>query len=296
MDRKYLLKQLAAVLRVLIVLPSTTNLFVFLKRRYSSSQIRELNSVCKYRAQRIRLLERNSFLHNCLENWLVPHVVYSKVKKVRPRFAASIGRAFIRDEILSNQERIACLSSTIVNSQRKVDRFLKFFDRICFCKFLGETGCHSRLKIRSEFAEKLAWLRRKRFGSEELNNMSAFNLSRLELSRVQMEVLSRGPRFALPPGFVCREEMWSEFELFHQQVSSSFSEACSQEGKDRLRNDLTYLADKYASIRPDRAAFPLGKEHLKAIRELRQNDEIVITRPDKGPVRFCLIRRITLQK
>ena len=147
-----MLRQLAAVLRVLIVLPSTTNLFVFLKRRYSSSQIRELNSVCKYRAQRIRLLERNSFLHNCLENSLVPHVVYSKVKKVRPRFATSISRAFIKDEILSNQDRIVCLSSTIVNSQRNVDRFLKFFEQIRFCKFLGETGCHSRLKIRSEFA------------------------------------------------------------------------------------------------------------------------------------------------
>ena len=228
------------------------------------------------------MVQRISFLKRCLDDSVVPRDIFEKVKELRPRFASSIARAFIKDEILSKQDRIACLSSTIVNSQRKVDRFLKFFDRIRFCKFLGETGCHSRLKIRSEFAEKLAWLRRKRFGSEELNNASVFNLSRLELSRVQMEVLSRGPRFALPPRFVCREEVLSEFELFHQQVSSSFSEACSQEGKDRLRNDLTYLADKYASIRPDRAAFPLGKEHLKAIRELRQNDEIVITRPDKG--------------
>ena len=29
-------------------------------------------------------------------------------------------------------------------------------------------------------------------------------------------------------------------------------------------------------------SFPVGREHLEAIRELRQNRDIVITRPDKG--------------
>ena len=38
----------------------------------------------------------------------------------------------------------------------------------------------------------------------------------------------------------------------------------------------------YCSIKQDKASFPLGREHLEAISELKTNKEIVITRPDKG--------------
>ena len=53
--------------------------------------------------------------------------------------------------------------------------------------------------------------------------------------------------------------------------------------KGALRSKLASLAHDYAGIKQDRFAFPLGKEHLAAIRELRNmKDDIVITRPDKG--------------
>ena len=42
------------------------------------------------------------------------------------------------------------------------------------------------------------------------------------------------------------------------------------------------LANDYCSIKQDKASFPLGREHLAAISELKMNKEIVITRPDKG--------------
>ena len=50
-------KLVAAVLRVVICLPPTLTLFKFLKRRYLSSQIDELNGVCKWRGQMVRASE-----------------------------------------------------------------------------------------------------------------------------------------------------------------------------------------------------------------------------------------------
>ena len=44
---------LAALLRLWICLPSTYKLFTHFKRRYSRSQISELNLTCKWRGQRI---------------------------------------------------------------------------------------------------------------------------------------------------------------------------------------------------------------------------------------------------
>ena len=71
-----------------------------------------------------------------------------------------------------------------------------------------------RTKLRLELSKKLQWLRSQRFGSEEINLKSVFNLSSLELSRTQLEVLCRGPKFGIQPLKVSKEEILSEFEGF----------------------------------------------------------------------------------
>ena len=94
---------------------------------------------------------------------------------------------------------------------------------IVFEIFLGENGCRLRTTLRSKYAQRLDWLRAKRFGSEELNEDAVFNLSdvKLKLSRAQLEVLSRGPRFGIPVEKTCREEIFAEFELLYfSQVQS----------------------------------------------------------------------------
>ena len=50
----------------------------------------------------------------------------------------------------------------------------------------------------------------------------------------------------------------------------------------RLKANLANLAHEYSAIRQDRQRYPLRKEHIKALRELRENTDFVITRPDKG--------------
>ena len=42
---------------------------------------------------------------------------------------------------------------------------------------------------------------------------------------------------------------------------------------------MTY---KYANTRIDKTGFPLDKDHLLAIKELKKNKDVVISRPDKG--------------
>ena len=90
----------AAVCRVVICLPSTISLFTYLKRRYSRSQISELNATCKWRGLRLSSVERIDFLKSGLNNSVVPRDIYDKVKKLRPQFASSVSRAFIKNEIL----------------------------------------------------------------------------------------------------------------------------------------------------------------------------------------------------
>ena len=128
-----------------------------------------------------------------------------KVKKVRPRFAASIGRAFVKDEIATHHEKLERVCLNLHNVIRKVSCFLSFFDWIRFNKIWRETGFRLREKLQSEHSGKLRWLRTQRFGSEELNMKSVFKLLSLELSRAQLEVLCRGPKFGKQPKFPKKE-------------------------------------------------------------------------------------------
>ena len=279
-------KPIAAASLVYVCLPKTRNLFTIFKRRYSSSQVRDLNDVCKLRGLRVSSLERILFLRKCLESSVVPHDIYEKVKRLRPRFAASIGRAFVKNEIVEEEERLTKRGATFLRAWRRAGEILSSgLDWLRFNKLLGENGCRLRTMLRSKYAQRLSWLRTKRFGSEELNEDAVFNLSDVKLSRAQLEILSRGPRFGIPVEKPCREEIFAEFELYFSQLQSRMPKSSTgkeKEKKDGLKASLANLAHEYSNIKQDPLRFPFGKEHIAALRELRNNKEIIITRPDKG--------------
>ena len=62
---------------------------------------------------------------------------------------------------------------------------------------------------------KVDWLKKKRFGSEELNRAAVCKLSQLELTRLQLEIISRGPRFG-----ISLQRMWLRRKFL---VSLSFT-------------------------------------------------------------------------
>ena len=147
---------------------------------------------------------------------------------------------------------------------------------------LGETGFRLRKELRSEHSEKLQLPRTQRFGSEELNMRSVFNSSSLELSRARLEVLCRGPKFSTQPK-ISKEGILSEFEMYFNQLRPLFKDSPLDREKEQvLKNKLASFAHEYTKVKVDQSRFPLGKEHLESIRELRSNEDIVIMKPDKG--------------
>ena len=221
--------------------------------------------MCKWRGLRISV-ERIAFRRKCLENSVVPHQIYKKVKRLRPRYASSIGRAFVKNEIIEEEERLAKYTTSFQHAWRRAREILTFTDWIRLNKLMGENGRSLRSKLRCQYSQRLDWLRTKRFGSEELNTDAVFNLSDLTLSRTQLEVLTRGPQFGIPVEKVCKEEIMSEFELYFSQLRPLLQS--SDKGKEeKLKANLANLAHEYSAVQQDRLRFPLGKEHMKALRE-----------------------------
>ena len=93
-------------------------------------------------------------------------------------------------------------------------------------------------------------------------------------------MLSYGLNFGLPPKYLCIEGVFAEFESLWAQLlhhSASFAEQ-----RPSLKAQLADLAHLYYDSTTDSRDFTMRKECFRVISTLRNNDDIIITTPDKG--------------
>ena len=106
------------------------------------------------------------------------------------------------------------------------------------------------------------------------------NLSSYEPSSTEMFVLSHGLKFSTPPGCISREQVFSEFEVLAGQLNHHTPK--SKEDVERLRAKMYDLAHSYCGTPIDFSDFRMHKECFQAYKSIRNNKEIVISKPDKG--------------
>ena len=92
-------------------------------------------------------------------------------------------------------------------------------------------------------------------------------------------MLSKGLKFGILQRTV-KEEIQAEFEVAYQQLREH--EPSSKEAAEALRSKMARIAESFHSSKGSIEGFSLESEHFAAIKSLRNNDRIVITRPDKG--------------
>ena len=124
-------------------------------------------------------------------------------------------------------------------------------------------------------------LRRKRFGTALSDGKKHIqNLSDYVLSDTEEFVLGHGLNFCLPPKTVCKEQLFAEFESLWAQLQHH--KACSVDTRNALKARLTDLAHSYSESQIEKHDFMMQNECYQAIKSLRRNEKILITRPDKG--------------
>ena len=124
-------------------------------------------------------------------------------------------------------------------------------------------------------------LKIERFGNQSGSGKHSiiFNLAGVKLSKMETEVLELGLDFGLPQKS-SREEILAEFELLHQTLIKY--RPISKEEADACRARLVDIAETTYRTPPQHNRFSLEKQYLQTIRQLKNNKDLVITRPDKG--------------
>ena len=273
---------------------STKNLFVHFRRRYSQQIVDNLNHVLKLKGKATRSTVNIKFLKDCLEKYVTPTYIRQRVRKTKPKRPWAIEKAFLCDDI--NKE-LDFSEQTNDEYKRKLSGVLKritTFDQFRFSKLLTETATRLEREASTKKKNYLQWLCKSQLGQGELTHESIVNLTDVVLTETQKDVLCRGLNFGIPPSSKLKESIQSEFELCWEQLSEL--PPVTEERKHDCRTAMAEICRQYTNQKPDTRGYPLNKQHFDTIRELRKNNEIIITRPDKGNGVVLLSRDDYVQK
>ena len=185
------------------------------------------------------------------------------------------------DEIEKNRSVAGFLKAKCRSLWQEVRQFLSFFDTVRFCRHLAIIDESKEAANRKKNDNNLRLLFQQRFGNQaSFNQNSIENLSDYKLSDTERFVLSHGLSFCLPPTSVKREEVLAEFEVLYAQLLHH--KPRSDEHLSALKARLSDVAHAYCGSPIDWGDFLMTKECFQAIKALRSNDDIYITKPDKG--------------
>ena len=127
---------------------------------------------------------------------------------------------------------------------------------------------------------------KRKFGIPKVSNLRnddiIFNYSHRALTETEKSVLARGLRFCLPPKDVDKYDVKCSFELLYRDLIK-LDLPLSDENHDQLKSKLKNISYSYIySYDFSKQKNILNKDEWKALTDLRKDDSIIITKPDKG--------------
>ena len=233
------------------------------------------------------------FLRQCLVNGVAPKRIQARLRKAKVVHSLKIERLFLEDEIEKCKQSLDRWRRSFQQQLGHAKGFLTLCDFIRFSRLISEIDQKRRGPPTQRNEECIGRLKKERYGSFSVSHDTIINLSDIELTDIQKDVLCRGVHFGIP-GRHRREEVLAEYELFYQNLLQFVPH--SKIAATQCRSALETMAHEYANKETDHRSFSLRREHLQAIRELRNNENIVISRPDKGRATGILKRQDYVDK
>ena len=274
-------KRDTVVFKAILKFCTTKKLCKYLQRKYIEQQIAVLNKVVRIRGK-IRTFKFSTvFLKACRSNRVAPKYMIARNERSKIRHSLVVERAFINDKIEKQTKQLKKLYVSFRSLVGVACQFLSFFDKIGFYRYLAMIEEKTSMKIHNRNKSLLATLKKKRFGNMlSCTKKHIFNFSNHVLSDVESFVLSHGLNFCLAPKSICREEVFAEFELLWAQLDHH--RALPENEQSSLKARLTDLAHLYCGEEINSRDFAFHGECFRALNSLHSNENIVITKPDKG--------------
>ena len=251
--------------------------FTFLRRRLPANTTRDLDRLSRARCKVITEKTRILFYKDCISNGIYPRNFYKILRRNKLRSTPSN----LNNLCLSFIDACQVKLTQLIETQNRFIPILDNLSLLCRIKYINY--CHVIVnRTRTTQYEKL---QRSLSTSDLPNYLPAdvkkyvTNLSTLNLNQIQLEALSLGLAYKIPPRSIDRNKAAAEFESFFDQLTGL--QSSSQENENWFKVKLIDICNRICAS-PIYARSALTKEHINALNELKKNDNIVILKPDKG--------------
>ena len=284
--------------------PKSRSVPSVLTQRYGNESVIKFRLLEKTTYQLLKHQRDITFLIKCRDADLIPVFLQYKLANNRMRGSRDVRRA--RQRLLCNE--IAWHRKFVLKLTEKQNQLLETLKSqwkridIVFIRQYIEKGSKSYVSVVDErHARKLSNLRiRQRSIRDRLDPATVItNLSDYELTDVEMRVLCKGLDFALPPRKLKYGEYLATFECLAREVKHiPIDESCSFD-RDTFLSKLSSLAlssfYNYNSVL-HRSNLNITIEEKRALLNLSKNEQIIVTKPDKGRGVVILNRSDYFQK
>ncbi|CAI2735413.1 unnamed protein product [Schistosoma spindalis] len=252
-------------------------IFTILKRSEHSFALKVLNEYMNYSARLSEARINVDFIKDCIETNLYPKLYWKSLRRSRVRPNGRTLKRYALNQIDSLNSYIAEMIKN-VNERNYVvedlpdklrEQYLEYVEMV-----VNSRKEKKRIKLKKNLDKQISEMKFPTNPSQYVHNFSSVILEKTEL-----EALSLGPKFCDSKKTVNKMDVKIQFENLYAQTAELVSS--SKDNIERFKSTLVDCCFKYLNHGHNMKGI-LTKKHLEALRKLKTNDNLLITKPDKG--------------
>lgn len=217
------------------------------------------------------------FLEKCLREGLMPKSIQTRLQSARLRITWENVVNMIQNDLISKRsdEKEAMKVCSVLYPN--IVRSLSTFNLLKFQKFLKVKIIDKNVQFaKSDDRKHTKFTEFISRNMKMVNNFKIINLSNYNLSEIEKEALAFGLNLPIP-----HKIDWDSYQAEWENLVSTVKPLCTPESWREMKKCLSAELIKLRKSKSDYVS-PLAKQHVDAVRKLQENDDIVLTKPDKG--------------
>lgn len=252
-------------------------IFNRLRNRSQPVVLSDFNKYLRFNARLAEAKSYESFIFDCVEKNQYPTDFWKSIKRnhIRPnartlkRHAQNVLET-LRTNIVETERLIMLYRPTVENIEPdELAEFDQYVSLIC-----AQTRERKRLKLLKGLSSELPSTK---FPSNP--ERYVHNYSSVQLSKLQLEALSLGPKFCHNQPKASQIDIETQFENLMKQCHDL--QPTSERSVEIFKSALVYHCNYYNSQMSSTSNI-LSKKHKDSVKELLNNTDLLLSRPDKG--------------
>ncbi|BHF85905.1 hypothetical protein SprV_1002908000 [Sparganum proliferum] len=252
-------------------------IFATLKQSKDPTVLRALNGYLRFNTKLVEAKVLAKFIGECIERNEYPNHYWRALRRSHTVLTTETLKRYAENQLESTLVKIEELKRHVCQRTAVLDT-LTDDERQEFDSYTQSIG-RKRGEAKSSALLRSVHERKPQSRFPKDPSRYVHNHSYMMLDKTSLEALSLGPKFCIPRRKVNQLELETQFENLWNQTYDLVP--ASTDSIQHFKSTLVNCSYQYLNKGPKSQGL-LTKAHVEKLKELRENKDILVTRPDKG--------------